>query len=66
MNVDVAWGAALNEGRRGATATRRPGGDLELRTKFGRQYYDQETDNSLKKKVGPLKIIRLPSERSLP
>ena len=40
--------------------------DYNVRTKFGHQHYDIEIDNSLKNKVGPLKIIRLPSERSLP
>lgn len=39
--------------------------DYNMRTQFGREYYDQLTDNSMKEKVGPLKIIRLPSERSM-
>ena len=39
--------------------------DYNMRTGFGRAYYDQLSDNSMKDKVGPLKIIRLPSERSM-
>ena len=38
--------------------------DYNIRTKFGRSYYDMLSDNSMRDKVGPLKIIRLPSERS--
>ena len=41
--------------------------NYNVNTKFGKQYYEVESNpSSNRKKVGPLKIIRLPSDRSLP
>ena len=41
--------------------------EYNMKTKFGMQYYEVESNpSSNRKKVGPLKIIRLPSDRSMP
>ena len=35
-------------------------------TKFGKEHFDESYDSEYKKKIGPLKIVRLPSDRSIP
>ncbi len=41
-------------------------GNYNIKTKFGLQYYEVESKQSKENNLGPLKIIKLPSNRSLP
>ena len=33
---------------------------------FGKEHFEESYDSEYKKKIGPLKIVRLPSDRSIP
>ena len=40
--------------------------NFNIKTKFGLQYYEVESKQSKENNLGPLKIIKLPSNRSVP